>query len=104
VNSSGPPKGFDGLSASIAFMTSTGLPVASGITKMWLRSPVDQVSQCRTGSSVYTIADMFCLLISLRHEAVSSTDVPGKISIVKARLLPSGEIFRLEISRGVSVT
>ena len=104
MNSSGPPKGFGGLSASIGFMISTGLPVASGITKMWFRSPVDQVSQCRTGSSVYTIADVLRSSSSLRRETVSSTEVPGKTSIVKARLCPSGDIFRLAISSGVSVT
>jgi hypothetical protein len=50
VYSSLPPKGLDGLSASMAFMTSTGSPPDAGSTKMCERRPSLQVSQWRKKS------------------------------------------------------
>ena len=48
--SSGPPKGFEGESASMPRMTSTAGPPAVGRTNQWLRVPLAQVSQCRMKS------------------------------------------------------
>src|SRR3989338_7888412 len=56
ANSSAPPNGFGGLSASAPFMTSIGLPPPAGQTKRWLRLPSSQVSQWRNGSRVYSFA------------------------------------------------
>ena len=52
ANSSVPPNGIVGLSASAPFMTSTGSSPLIRQTKMWLRFPSSQASQCRNISCV----------------------------------------------------
>jgi len=50
VISSGPPKGLEGQSASMPFMTSTGSPPCAGMTKTCDLRPSFHVSQWRTNS------------------------------------------------------
>src|SRR6266850_447764 len=70
ANSSCPPNGFVGLSASAPFMTSTGSPPLSGQTKRWLRLPSFQASQCRIISLSKTRAFTGLSLLSLSRFAV----------------------------------
>ncbi len=52
-NSSAPPNGFVGLSASTPFIRSTGPePSGPGQTKIWLRLWSSHVSQCLNSSEV----------------------------------------------------
>ena len=46
--SPGPPKGFEGVSASMPVITSTGWPPSEGMTKRCERRPSFHVSQWRT--------------------------------------------------------
>src|SRR5256885_17172582 len=75
ANSSVPPNGFVGLSASAPFMMSTGATPLIGRTKMWLRFPSSQASQCRNISLVYTRALTGLSLFSLSRFAVHSRSV-----------------------------
>src|SRR2546425_2250582 len=70
ANSSCPPNGFVGPSASAPFMTSTGFPPFTGQAKMWFRFPSYQASQCLIISRSKTRAFTGLSLLSLSRFAV----------------------------------
>src|SRR3989442_7780128 len=105
ANSSCPPKGIVGLSASSPFMTSTGLPPFIGQTKMWLRFPSYQASQCliisRSKTRAFTGSSLFSLSRFAVHDRSGQS---GSTSAENASRDPSGDHCTLSTSTGKSVT
>ncbi len=105
VNSSDPPNGLDGESASIPDIRSRASPPSSSITKTCERVPSFQLSQWRTKISSYSRPlDFSASRSSSRARVQASVGQSGKTSIVKARLVPSGDTIRLPTPNGRSVT
>ena len=100
VNSSVPPNGFDGVSASISFMTSIGSPSGTFIANRWLRRPSFHVSQCLMNRESYTLPVDFCSAILSSFSFVCLGVVFGNTSIVNAIFEPVGDVMRLLTSRG----
>jgi len=105
VNSSVPPNGLLGASASMPAIRSTGSPPAFGITNRWLRRPSVQVSQCRTNRRSQILPVTLLFSSSARRPAVSATVLSsGYTSRENSSRVPSGEMPRLATSSGSLVT
>ena len=104
VNSSPPPNGFDGESASMASITSTGVPPTAGITNTCERRPSDQVSQWRMKRVSYTRPDALLAARSASFFALSSIDVPGNTSAENAICCPSRATTMFDASTPSLVT